>query len=336
MNAHCTLLTIIYIEVSFRESFYCTLGSSIRLAYLEFNTEIRIQISLKTNNFNENVRSSISCPCSTAASLSSMLGSISPGATEDMLLESGHSPDTPVPARASDDGSDSEYDSDYNAEDNTFVIGSDIDEMVTAYENLMTLTNPLQDRVHSSESTTQPQVGSVLQMVRAAITPIEPSREIDSAESSDLAFRRRDDSPLDLTDLLETPPGQVTTQNEERLSCTFQDPQALTATDIEHMDEETREWLVSFVEITEDLNRRGNPIPESLSGELPLRELYVDVGDHHPERTSALLRRRIVRRNRQLGFGNELVPALGHEQSNGNNEEFTSKEELTVLRRYYC
>lgn len=236
-----------------------------------------------------------------------MLGSISPGATEDMPLESGHCPDTPVPARASDNGSDSEYDSDYNAEDNTFVIGSDIDEMVIAYENLMTLTNPLQDRVHSSESTTQPQVGSVLQMDRAVITPIEPSHEIDSAESSDLAFRQHDDSPFDLTDLLETPPGQVATQNEERLSCAFQDPQALTAIDIEHMDEETREWLVSFVEITEDLNRRENPIPESLSDELPLRELYVDVGDHHPECTSALLRRRIVRRNLQLRFGNELV-----------------------------
>jgi hypothetical protein len=230
-----------------------------------------------------------------------------------MPLESGHCPDTPVPARASDNGYDSKYDSDYNAEDNTFVIGSDIDEMVTAYENLMTLANPLRDRVHGSESTTQPQVGSVLQMVRAAITPIEPSHEIDSAESPDLAFRRRDDSPFDLTDLLETPPGQVATQNKERHSCTFQDPQALTAMDIEHMDEETREWLVSFVEITEDLSRRENPIPESLSGELPLRELYVDVGNHHPERTSALLRRRIVRRNRQLGFGNELVPVLGHE-----------------------
>jgi hypothetical protein len=173
---------------------------------LEFNTEIRIQIFSKTKNFNENVRSSMSCPCSTAASLSGILGSISPGATEDMPLESGHRLDTPVPARAIDNGSDSEYDSDYNAEDNTFVIGSDIDEMVTAYENLMTLANPLQDRVHSSESTTQSQVGSVLQMVRAAITPIEPSHEIDSAESPDLAFRRRDDSPFDLTDLLETPP----------------------------------------------------------------------------------------------------------------------------------
>jgi len=254
-----------------------------------------------------------------------MLGSISPGITEDVPLESGHCPGTPVPARASD----SEHDPDYNAEDNTFVIGSDIDEMVTACENLMTLTNPFQDRVHSSESTTQPQ------MIRTAIPPIELSHEIDSAESLGLASRRRDDSPFDLTDLLETPPGQVATQNEERHSCTFQDPQALTATDIEHMDEETREWLVSFVEITEDLNCRESPIPESLPGELPLRELYVDVGDHHPERTSALLRRRIVRRNRQLGFGNELVSALGHEQSNGNNEEFTSEEELTVLRRYY-
>ena len=240
-----------------------------------------------------------------------MLGSTSPGAIEDMPLESGHCPGTPVPARASDNGS--EYDFDYDAEDNTFVIGSDIDGMVTAYENLITLTNPLQDRVRSSESTTQPQVGSVLQMVRAAITPIEPSHEIVSAESSGFAFRRRDDSHFDLTDLLETPPGQVATQNEKMHSCTFQDPQALTAIDIEHMDEEAREWLVSFVEITEDLSRRENPIPESLSGELPLRELYVDVGNHHPERTSALLRRRIVRRNWQLGFGNELVPALGHE-----------------------
>ena len=240
-----------------------------------------------------------------------MLGSISPGAIEDMPLESGHCLYTPVFARASDNGS--EYDFNYDAEDNTFVIGSDIDGMVTAYENLITLTNPLQDRVRSSESTTQPRVGSVLQMVRAAITPIEPSHEIDSAESSGLAFRRRDDSPFDLTDLLETPPGQVATQNEKMHSCTFQDPQALTAIDIEHMDEEAREWLVSFVEITEDLSRRENPIPESLFGELPLRELYVDVGNHHPEHTSALLRRRIVRRNWQLGFGNELVPALGHE-----------------------
>ena len=225
-----------------------------------------------------------------------MLGSISPGATEDMPLESGYCPDTPVPARASDNDSDSEYDSDYNAEDDTFVIGSDIDETVTAYENLMILTNPLQDRVHSSESTTQSQVGSVLQMARAAIAPIEPLHKIDLAESPGLAFQWRDDSPFDLTDLLETPPGQVAIQNEGRHSCTFQDPQALTAIDIEHMDEETREWLVSFVEITEDLNHRENPILESLPGELPLRELYVDVGDHHPERTSALLRRRIVRR----------------------------------------
>jgi hypothetical protein len=188
-----------------------------------------------------------------------MLDSISPGATEDIPLESGHCPDTPVPARASDNSSDSEYDSDYNAKDNTFVIGSDIDEMVTAYENLMTLANPLQDRVHGSESTTQPQVGSVLQMVRAAITPIEPSHEIDSAESSDLAFRRRDDSPFDLTDLLETPPGQVATQNEERHSCTFQDPKALTAIDIEHIDEETREWLVSFVYPRISIRRVASP-----------------------------------------------------------------------------
>lgn len=227
-----------------------------------------------------------------------MPGSISPGAPEDIPLGRGHCPDTPVPARASDNDSSSEYDSDYNAEDDTFVISSDIDETVTAYENLMILTNPLQDRVHSGESTTQSQVGSVLQMPRAAITPIEPSHEIDSAESLGLAFRRRDDSPFDLTDLLETPPSQAAIQNEERHSCTFQDPQVLTAIDIEHMDEETREWLISFVEITEDLNRQENSIPESLPGELPLRELYVDVGDHHPERTSALLRRRIVRRNR--------------------------------------
>ena len=41
-----------------------------------------------------------------------------------------------------------------------------------------------------------------------------------------------------------------------------------------------------------------------------------------------------MRRNRQLGFGNELVPALEHEQSNENDEEFTSEEELTMLRRY--
>ena len=215
-----------------------------------------------------------------------------------MPLGRGHCPDTPVPARASDNDSSSEYDSDYNAEDDTFVIGSDIDETVTAYENLMILTNPLRDRVHSSESTTQPQVGSVLRMARAAIAPIERLHKIDLAESPGLAFQQRDDSPFDLTDLLETPPGQVAIQNEERYSCTFQDPQALTAIDIEHMDEETREWLVSFVEVTEDLNRRENPIPESLPGESPLRELYVDAGDHHPERTSALLRRRIVRRNR--------------------------------------
>ena len=264
-----------------------------------------------------------------------MLGSISPGAPEDIPLGRGHCPDTPVPARASDNDSSSEYDSDYNAEDDTFAIGSDIDETVTAHENLMILTNPLQDRVHSGESTTQSQIGSVLEMPRAAITPIEPSHKIDSAGSPGLAFRRRDDSPFDLTDLLETPPSQVATQNEERHPCNFQDPQALTAIDIEHMDEGTREWLVSFVEITKDLNRRESSIPGSLPGELPLRELYVDVGDHHPERTSALLRRRIVRRNRQLGFGNELVPALGHEQSNGNNEEFTSEEEFTVLHRYY-
>ena len=42
-----------------------------------------------------------------------------------------------------------------------------------------------------------------------------------------------------------------------------------------------------------------------------------------------------MRRNRQFGFGNKLVPALGHEQPNGDDGDFTSEEELAVLRQYY-
>ncbi|OCL01993.1 hypothetical protein AOQ84DRAFT_197506 [Glonium stellatum] len=189
-------------------------------------------------------------------------------------------------------------------------------------------------RDNSIQNARRPQPGSVLEMVRAAITPVKPPYDVDLVESPGLASRRCN-SPCDLTDLLDTPSDEIVIQYEQRYSRTFEDTQALTAIDIECMDEETREWFISFFEINEDLSRRENPSSASSSNKLPLQELYIDIVGHCPERASALLQRRIKRRNRQLGFNNGHVFVLRYDHLNGNNDELTGEEEPVVLRRCY-